>query len=145
MDTILLLVILALAASGGDGGDASPETVGDPVYSESQTSKEQWNAMRQHPELAESSGEQKPYAPSMWSWLFKKPVSKERAGAKAKVAAGADKKGEAPGDSGITQQDESIKTKKNTTSALKAEVADDANNKKKSESVDMSRQQKTKE
>lgn len=135
MDTILLLVILALAASGGEREDTSSDAVSDPVYSESQTSREQWNTMRQHPELSEFSGEQKPYAPSMWSWLFKKPVSKEKGVAKAKVEAGAEKKVASPGEGEAAKPDENIKTKKNTTSALKAEGADDVSKAKKPESA----------
>lgn len=135
MDTILLLVILALAASGGEPEDTSSEAVSDPVYSESQTSQEQWNTIRQHPELSEVSGEQKPYTRSVWSWLFKKPASKEKGGAKAKVAADAEKKGDSLGEGDVSKPDENIKTRKNTTSALKAEAVDDASKAKKPESA----------
>jgi hypothetical protein len=139
MDTILLLVILALAASGSGSDYAPPEdapVIEDSVPYEQKTSKEQWEAMRQHPELTESSGERAQYAPSIWSFLFKKPVSKDKAGAKAKISAGANKNGEPVGEIEVAKPDESIKTKKNTTSALKAEVSDDANKTTRSEGAD---------
>lgn len=139
MDTILLLVILALAASG-DGGDSVPPeatpVTEDSVPYEQKTTKEQWNAMRVHPELTETSGAQTPYAPSIWSWLFKKPASKDKAGVKAKIPVVADKNGEPVGDSEATKSDESIKTKKNTTSALKTEGSDGGNKATRSDSPD---------
>ncbi len=147
MDTILLLVILALAASGSGSDYAPPEdapVIEDSVPYEQKTSKEQWAAMRQHPELTETSGERAPYAPSIWSWLFKKPTSKNKAGAKAKISAGTNKNGESVGESEVMKPDESIKTKKNTTSALKAEVADEANKTTRSEGADAKPSQKLK-
>jgi hypothetical protein len=146
MDIILLLVILALAASG-DMVDSrmppeAPPVVNDTISVEPKTAKEQWNEIRQHPELTELSGEAKPYSPSPWAWLFKKPAGKEKLSPKAKSLAGGDKKGDQVGASDAVKSEESVKTKKNTTSAIKEENLDDGNKTKPSNDAVAKSQQK---
>lgn len=125
MDTVLLLAILALAASGGGDEYVTPEPVADAVYAEPQTTKDQWSAMRQHPELTDQSGMQKPYSPLPWAGFFKKRPSKERV-TKTKDAEEADIKGGQVGSSEVERSEEAVNTQKNTTSALKRESSDDA-------------------